>query len=100
MIGEHSGTTLRRRVSQDYSHRKDRGGLGQRLQNLSHQGTVVLLWARNVEPLSSTAHRQEPKTIETIVPPLGSKAFPSRELDQEQAIRNRNVESKDGLAAR
>ncbi|MFN9985324.1 MAG: hypothetical protein ACK52S_07190, partial [Pirellula sp.] len=31
-----------------------------------------------LEPLSSTAHRQEPKTIETIVLPLGSKAFPSR----------------------
>ena len=41
-------------------------------------GTVVPRWVRTVEPLSSTAHRQEPKTIETIVLPLGSTAFPSR----------------------
>jgi len=33
---------------------------------------------RTVEPLSSTAHREEPKTIETIVLPTGPKAFPSR----------------------
>ena len=29
-------------------------------------GTVVPRWVRTVEPLSSTAHRQEPKTIEAI----------------------------------